>query len=201
MIRAGLTGGLASGKSFVGHILEELGCYLVRADELGHQVLLRGGEAYDSVVAEFGPDVLKADGAINRRKLAAEVFSRPERLAKLNSIVHPAVIRREEEFIQNVERTHPSGIAVVEAAILIETESYKRFDRLILVVCTLEQQIQRAMHRDNRTREEVLARLAQQMPLDEKRKYADYIIDTAGAKEVTVEQTRQVYNSLRSIQV
>lgn len=201
MIRAGLTGGLASGKSFVAKILEELGCHVVRADELGHQVLLPGGEAYDGVLTEFGHDILAGDGTIDRRKLAALVFGDPDKLKRLNDLVHPAVFRREDEFIENARRADPSGIIVVEAAILIETGSYRRFDRLILAVCTQEQQIERAMRRDGASREEVLARLSRQMPLEEKRKFADYLIDTSGSKESTIEQTRTVYESLRSIKV
>lgn len=201
MIRAGLTGGLASGKSFVGRTFEQLGCHVVRADDLGHQVLAPGGEAYDAVVAHFGPAIVGEGGAIDRRQLAAEVFGNAERLALLNSLVHPAVIRREEEFIANVQGADPSAIVVVEAAILIETGSYRRFDKLILVVCREEQQIERAMHRDGVTREEALARLARQMPLAEKRRFADFIIDSSGAKEHTVEQTRAVYEALRSMQV
>jgi dephospho-CoA kinase len=199
MIRAGLTGGLASGKSFVGSILEGFGCHLIRADDLGHRVLSPGGEAYNEVVRIFGKDILDDGGAIDRKRLAAEVFNAPDRLATLNSIVHPAVIRMQEEFLAEVLRKDPDGIAVVEAAILIETGSYRRFDRLILVVCTEEQQIERAMRRDHCTREEAEARLRRQMPLAEKRKYADYVIDTSGPKESTIEQTRRVYDSLRSI--
>jgi dephospho-CoA kinase len=201
MIRAGLTGGLASGKSFVARILEQLGCHVVRADELGHEVLLPGGEAYDGIVTAFGTEVLAPDGTIDRRKLAAVVFNDPEKLTRLNNLVHPAVFRREDEFMKNAARSDPSGIIVVEAAILIETGSYRRFDKLILAVCTPEQQVERAMHRDGSTREEALARLSRQMPLQEKRKFADYVIDTSGAKEGTIEQTRAVYESLRSIQV
>jgi dephospho-CoA kinase len=201
MIRAGLTGGLATGKSFVAKILEGFGCHVVRADELGHEVLLPGGEAYAGVIAEFGSEILAQDRTIDRRKLAAQVFNDPDRLERLNSLVHPAVFRREDEFIENARQTDPSGIIVVEAAILIETGSYRRFDRLILAVCTPEQQVERAMHRDGSTREEVLARLNRQMPLEEKRKFADYVIDTSGAKESTIEQTRAVYESLRSIKV
>jgi dephospho-CoA kinase len=201
MIRAGLTGGLATGKSFVGRVLQELGCHVVRADDLGHQVLAQGGEAYDAVVARFGTGILAADGSIDRKKLAAEVFSEPEKLKILNGLVHPAVIRREEEFIENVRNADPSGIVVVEAAILIETGSHRRFDKLILVVCEEEQQIERAMHRDGITREEAEARLRRQMPLREKIPYADFVIDSSGPKENTIEQTRKVYGLLRSIQL
>jgi dephospho-CoA kinase len=201
MLRVGLTGGLASGKSHVGRILRDLGCHLVQADELGHAVLAPGGEAYDSVVEEFGRSVLDETGAIDRRKLASLVFGNAERLAVLNSLVHPAVIRREEQLIEDAEHADPHGIAVVEAAILIETGSFRRFNRLILVVCTEEQQIQRAMSRDHCTREEAEARLKRQMPLAEKRKYADFVIDTSGTKENTAQQTREVYQALRSIEI
>lgn len=199
MLRVGLTGGLASGKSFVGQTLAELGCHLVKADELGHAVLLPGGEAYEEVIREFGWEVLNAEGLIDRRKLGSIVFRDPALLEKLNRIVHPPVIRREEELIAAAAGKDPNGIVVVEAAILIETGSHKRFDKLILAVCSEAEQIERAMRRDSLSREEVMARLRRQMPLEEKKKYADYIIDTSGPKDMTVEQTRRVYESLRGL--
>jgi dephospho-CoA kinase len=199
MLLVGLTGGLASGKSFVGHALAELGCHLIEADELGHQVLLPGAEAYDAVVNEFGEEILDEDRYIVRRKLGALVWDNPERLAKLNSIVHPAVIAREQQMISEFRKRDPAAIVVVEAAILVETGSYRRFDRLIVVVCTVEQQVERAMKRVAYSKEEVLARLRRQLPLEEKVRVADYVIDTSGAKENTVEQVKTVYESLRSL--
>ncbi len=198
MLKVGLTGGLATGKSFVGAALAEMGCHLIKADELGHQVLLPGGEAYDGVVREFGDGILNPDGTIDRKRLAAEVFGNPERLAALTSLVHPPVIRREQEFMARIAAHEPDAIAVVEAAILIETGSYKRFDTIILAVCGEEQQVERAVLRDGADPEEVRARIRRQMPLEEKRKYAAYIIDTSGSKEDTLRQTRAVYNLLRS---
>jgi dephospho-CoA kinase len=200
MLKVGLTGGLASGKSFVGETLARLGCRLIQADQLGHEVLLPGGEAYEAVVREFGRGILDEHGAIDRRRLAGEVFERPERLAALNALVHPHVIRREEELMAAWARDEPRGIVVVEAAILIETGSYRRFACIILAVCEEEQQIERAMKRDGVSREEALARLRRQMPLAEKRKYADYIIDTSGEKESTLRQTQEVYASLRRLE-
>ncbi len=200
MLRVGLTGGLATGKSFVGRTLVGLGCHLIQADELGHQVLSPGGEAFGPVVREFGEHILAPDGTIDRRRLGAEVFGKQDRLALLNSLVHPPVVKREEEWMKAVEAQDPDGIAVVEAAILIETGSFQRFSKLILTVCTVEQQLKRAMDRDSMSEEEVRNRLKRQMPLDEKRKFADYVIDTSGSKENTVEQVRLVYNSLRSLE-
>ncbi len=200
MLRVGLTGGFASGKSFVSKGLADLGCFVVKADELGHAVLEPGGEAYPAVLEAFGKGILDANGRIDRRRLGAEVFGCPERLERLNALVHPSVIRREEELIAGFAAREPHGIAVVEAAILIETGSYKRFDRLILAACPVELQIERAMRRDGLTREEVLERLARQMPLEEKRKYADFVVDTSGSKEDTLRHVRQVYEKLRSIE-
>jgi len=199
MLQVGLTGGLASGKTFVGHALAELGCHLIEADELGHQVLLPGAEAYDPVVNEFGEEILDQDRYIVRRKLGALVWNNPERLAKLNSIVHPVVIARQQGIIAQIAQTDPAAIVVVEAAILVETGSYRRFDRLIVVVCTAEQQMERAMKRGAYSKEEVLARLSRQLPLEEKVRVADYVIDTSGTKENTVDQVKTVYESLRSL--
>ncbi len=199
MLRVGLTGGLACGKSFVGRTLEQLGCHLIRADDIGHEVLLPGGAAFQPAIEEFGSGILNESGAIDRHKLAALVFDNPERLARLNALVHPAVIQREEELLAAAEQRDPRGIAVLEAAILVETGSYKRFDKLIVVSCTFEQQIARAVHRDGCTEDEARARLRRQMPLEEKLRFADFVIDTSGAKEDTVEQTRTIYEKLRSL--
>jgi dephospho-CoA kinase len=116
MLKVGLTGGLACGKSFVGQALAELGCHLIEADELGHEVLLQGGEAYDGVVREFGAAILNADGAIDRKRLAAEVFGKPERLETLNRLVHPHIFRREAQLIGQLAKSDPHGIVVVAAA-------------------------------------------------------------------------------------
>jgi dephospho-CoA kinase len=200
MLRIGLTGGLASGKSFVGRALGEMGCLLIEADLLGHQVMAKGAEAYDAIVAEFGAEILDAGGAIDRRRLGKLVFGNPELLDKLNAIVHPRVRARSRRLAEAYATREPDGICVYEAAIIVETGSFRDYDRLIVAACTEEQQVERAMLRDHLTREEVLDRLRRQMPLEEKVKYADYVIDTSGTKEHTLEQTRTVYASLRSIQ-
>ena len=200
MLKVGLTGGLACGKTFVGQALADLGCHLIEADQLGHEVLLPGGEAYADVVREFGQRIHNADGTIDRKRLAAEVFGQPERLASLNQLVHPHVFERERKLIDHYAKTDPCGIVVVEAAILIETGNYKNFDCLILVECDEEQQIERAMKRDHTDREEVQSRLRRQMPLAEKRKFAQYVIDTSGTKEDTVRRVREVYGALRRIE-
>ncbi|MGB9457473.1 MAG: dephospho-CoA kinase [Bryobacteraceae bacterium] len=200
MLRVGLTGGLASGKSFVGDALAGYGCLVVQADELGHQALSPGGEAHDAVIREFGAQIVGDAGEIDRQRLAELVFDQPEKLARLNALVHPPVVHREEELAKEFARRQPDGVFVVEAAILIETGSYKRFDRLILVVCTEEQQVERAMRREGAVEAVVRARLSRQMPIEEKRKFADFVIDTSGTKENTLRQTEAVYEALRRIE-
>ena len=199
MLRVGLTGGYASGKSFVAGELERRGCLLIYADRFGHAVLEKGGDAYEPTVKAFGPGILQPDGSIDRKKLGALVFDSPERLAQLTSFVHPAVFRLEHELLQHWEAQHPAGIAVIEAAILIETGRNGAFDRMILVGCSLETQIARGMKRDHLTREEVLTRLARQMPLEEKKKYAHYFINTDGTKEETIRQVEDVYRELNEL--
>lgn len=200
MLKVGLTGGIACGKSFVGEELARHGCLLVHADELGHAVLAPGGEAYAAVVEEFGSAVVTPEGTIDRRVLAGYVFGDPARLARLNAIVHPPVLAREDGMIAEFAAAHPKGIAVVEAAILIETGSYTRFDKLILVTCSEEQQVERALRREGALESDIRARISRQMPLEGKRKYADFVIDTSGVKEDTLRQTRAVYDALRRIE-
>jgi dephospho-CoA kinase len=199
MLTVGLTGGLASGKTFVAEALAALGCEVIHADQLGHEVLAAEGEAFADVVREFGLSILDAGGAIDRKALAALVFENPDRLALLNSLVHPPVWARLERMMHEFADREPDGIVVVEAAILIETGSYRRFDRIVLVVCDEEQQVRRSVKRDGVDEAAVWARLRRQMPVEEKRKFADYVIDTSGEKEQTLLQTRILWEELRRI--
>lgn len=199
MLKAGLTGGYATGKSFVAGALEHLGCLVVYADRLGHSVLEIGGDAYGATVELFGDGILLPDGSIDRKALGSLVFDSPDRLAQLNSLVHPAVFRLEAEMLEKWDAEHPGGIAVVEAAILIETGRYSFFERLIVTTCSEETQILRGMQRDRLSREEVLARLARQISSSEKEEYADYIIDTNGTKEDTLRQVDDMFQELRTL--
>jgi dephospho-CoA kinase len=199
MLKVGLTGGYATGKSLVAKELERLGCHLIYADELGHQVLQPGGEVYAATIETFGREIVNADGTIDRRRLGEIVFDSPELLEKLSALVHPAVIRLEERLLEELQRQDPHGIAVVEAAILIETGRYAVFDRVILTTCDEETQIARGMKRDHATREQVLARLGKQLPLQEKQRHAHYVVDTSGPKEETARQVQRVYRELKEI--
>ena len=175
MLKVGLTGGYATGKSFVAAELQRLGCKIIYADKLGHRVLQPDGEAYLPTVETFGPEILAPDATIDRKRLGAIVFGSPALLEKLNSIVHPAVFRLEEKALQEFLREDPGCIVVIEAAILIETGRYRNFDRIILTTCDEEIQIARAVSRDKLQREQAVARLRNQMPAEEKKAYAHYV--------------------------
>lgn len=196
MLRVGLTGGLASGKTHVGRELVALGCHLLQADQIGHQLLQPEGAAYARVVEAFGPSILTPDNKIDRKKLGSIVFAQPAELKRLNEIVHPLVFQEQERWFADVAAGDPAAIAVVEAAIMVEIGSYQRYDKLILAYCTEEQQIARAMARDGLSEAAVRDRLARQMPLAEKKRHADYLIDTSGTREQTNAQVRQVYQAL-----
>ncbi|BDC52517.1 dephospho-CoA kinase [Bryobacterales bacterium F-183] len=193
LLRVGLTGGLASGKGVAAREFQRLGCHLIEADKLGHQVLLRRENlAFDAVLAEFGETILDATtGEIDRRRLGAIVFADPARLAALTAITHPAI-----EKLAASRMSGLTGIVIYEAAILIETGGYRNFDRIVLAACPVEMQIERAMARDGLSRQAVLERLKRQLPLADKLPYAHYVIDTSGTIEQTLQQTRNIYHSL-----
>ena len=199
MLKVGLTGGYASGKSFVAGTLERLGCLVIYADRLGHAVLEIGAAAYQATVEAFGREILRPDGSVDRKVLGTKVFGSPELLVKLNSFVHPAVFQLEEQKLAGWAAENPHGIAVIEAAILIETGRHARFDRLIVTICSEETQILRGMKRDHLTQEEVVTRLARQMPSGDKQKYADYVIDTNGSKESTLQQVESMFVELKQL--
>jgi len=199
MLRVGLTGGYATGKTFVASELARLGCHVIHADKLGHAVLEPGGEAYAPVIEVFGPEILDERRHIDRKKLASIVFQSPERLEELTKIVHPAVSRLEKRLIDELSLNDPHRIAVYEAAILVETGRHALYDRLILTTTNEEIQIERGMNRDDASREQVLARIAKQLPSEKKRSHAHYVIDTSGTKEDTIRQVEDVYRDLKRL--
>lgn len=188
MLVAGLTGGLATGKTFVASAFAELGCHVLEADQLGHAVIQE--ECREEIAAVFG--------VTDRQALGRLVFSDPQRLAQLNAIVHPAVRHRALKKIHEIGRSDARAIVVYVAAILVETGTAEEFDKLIVVNCTREQQIERAMAR-GMSEQDALARLARQLPTEDKLKVADYVIDTSGSTEATLEQTKMVYAQLREL--
>lgn len=199
MLLVGLTGGMACGKSFVAEALRAHGCRVIEADEVGHRVMQPEGEAYRQIVEAFGAGILDANGLIDRPKLAALAFGDAAQLARLNAIVHPAVRQRALREFEEIRARDPHAVVVYVVAILIESGAYREMDKIIVVTCDREQQIARAMHRPGAIERDVLARLESQMPVEKKRTFADYVIDTSGTKEDTLRQTALVYEELRRL--
>jgi len=198
MLRVGLTGGIASGKSTVAARMRELGLNVLNADLLAHRLMEPGQPAYDDVVHEFGRDVLAADGTVDRKKLGAIVFRDPARRECLNRIVHPRVMEAREEQLKRMERENPRGMAIVEAALLIEAGYYKKLDRLIVCSCRPEQQMERLRAR-GLSEDEARQRIAAQLPLEEKLLLADDVVDCSGTVEQTLRQTDELVERLRKL--
>lgn len=197
MLKVGLTGSIAVGKSHVLSILRDLGCVTFDADKIAHSVMEPGRAAYDDIVREFGREVLAEGGSIDRAKLGAIVFADPGRRERLNRIVHPRVIEEQNRLLKEAETADPNAIAIVDAALMIESGGYKRFDKLVVVYCDRETQIERLMRRNQITREDAERRVAAQMSSEEKRRFGDYEVDTSGTTEETRKRVIEVYNSLR----
>lgn len=213
MLKIGLSGGIASGKSTVGEMFVALGAHLVQADRIAHELMRPGQPVYNQVVGQFGREILNPDGSLNRAKLAELAFSSsataggklenpPSRIDELNRIVHPAVIRSQDGWMEEMARQDPQGVAIVEAALILEAGLAKRFDRLIVVTCREQVRVSRFAARQNlgleAARKEVARRMAAQLPEAEKIKAADYLIDNSGTLEATREQVAKLWGQLRS---
>ena len=196
MLKVGLTGGIATGKSFVVSVLGELGCEVSDADALAHAAIAPDQPAYDEIIETFGRDVRGPDGKIDRARLGAIVFADPAARERLNAIVHPRVFAAQAAWFAELERRRPDAIAVVDAALMIETGSYRRFDKLVVVHCRPELQLERLMKRNQLPREAAQARIDAQMPSAEKLKYADYAIDTSDGFDETRRQVVELYGKL-----
>src|SRR4029077_9831634 len=216
MLKVGLTGDIASGKSVVGEMLVALGAHLVQADRIAHQLMLPGQPVYNEVVRHFGGAILDPDLSVNRAKLAeaafgsatsvaesrAEPSTLPSRIEELNRIVHPVVIRSQDEWMEEMGRQDPHAVAIVEAALILEAGAGERFDRLIVVTCTAEQRVARFAARQKidleAARKEVMRRMAAQFSDEEKIKAADIVIDNSGSLEKTRERVGVVWEHLRA---
>ena len=197
MLRIGLTGSIAVGKSFVTSVFAELGCRVLDADQTAREVVAPGASGLKAIVENFGEEILAPDGTLDRARMASIVFADEEKRLRLNYLLHPFIIARQDEILRDWERDDPDGIAIVDAALMIESGGYKRFDKLIVVHCRPEVQLGRLMLRDKLTLAEAQRRIASQMPQEEKQRYADYLIDTSDGFEPTRDRTVEVYNELR----
>jgi dephospho-CoA kinase len=196
MLRVGLTGSIAVGKSFVGSVLTELGCHVLDADQTARDVVMPGTPGLTALTDAFGKEILNPDGTLNRQGLGAVVFGDEEKRQRLNQILHPFIIARQDEILREWETKDPEGIGIVDAALMIESGGYRRFDKLIVVHCRPEVQLERLMVRNNLSRDEAQRRIDSQMPQEEKQKFADYLIDTSDGFEPTRAQTIKVFDEL-----
>lgn len=199
MLRAGLTGSIAVGKSFISSVFAELGCHVLDADQTAREVVAPGSVGLRAIAEAFGREVLQPDGALDRAKLGALVFGDDTKRARLNEILHPLIIAAQDDWLRQREREDARGIGIVDAALMIETGSYKRFDKLIVVHCRAELQLERLVKRDGLTVEEAVRRIAAQMPQEEKKKFADYLIDTSNGFEDARAQASAVYEKLKAL--
>jgi len=196
MLRVGLTGSIGVGKSFVASVFVELGCHVLDADLTAREVVMRGTPGLGALTDAFGEEILNADGTLDRKRLGALIFADENQRQRLNHILHPFILARQDEILREWELEDPKGIGIVDAALMIESGGYKRFDKLIVVHCRPEVQLERLMLRDKLSREEAERRVNSQMPQEEKQKFADYLIDTSDGFDLTRARTIEVYKQL-----
>jgi dephospho-CoA kinase len=199
MLKVGLTGGIGTGKSRVGRMFSELGCRVIESDLLTRRLFEPGDPVNNAVVEAFGPRVLASDGSINREVLGEFVFKNADLRQKLNGLVHPAIKQRQIDFLNTVASEDPHGIGIVEAALMIEAGTYKDYDKIVVVKCAPEVQRRRIKGRSALTDTQIDERIASQMPMDEKVKFADYVVDNSGDIGTTRRQVEEIHRQMRAI--
>ncbi len=197
VLRVGLTGGIATGKSVVAAVFGEQGAFVLDADTLGHDVMEPGMPAHGEIRAAFGDAVLSPDGRIDRKKLGDRVFADPAARQRLNAILHPRILAEVEDRILDFARRSPGGIAVVQAALVVEAGVRSRFDRIVVTHCDPRTQALRLVERDGISREQATRRISAQAEPGDRLAAADHVIDTSGSLEETRARAREVFTALR----
>ncbi len=199
MLVVGLTGGIGSGKTTVSNIFKEEGAYIIEADQIARELVKPQSEAWKEIVKLFGNEILKSDGSVDRRKLAKEVFSNPEKIKSLNRILHPKIKREFRRRIEEIKKKDKNAIVIFDAPLLIETGTHKEMDRVIVVTSDENQQLERVKKRDSKTEEEIRNILYSQIPIDRKLEVADFVIRNEGSLDETDRMAREVYRKLKDI--
>jgi dephospho-CoA kinase len=199
MISAGLTGGIGAGKSTAAALFASLGAVTINSDEIGRDMMKPGTVVYDRIVSGFGPAVVDAKGQLDRVRLAEIVFNDLDKLKHLNAIVHAPVLREIDRQMQYQRAKNPGAVVVVESAVLFEAGQERRFDKMIVAWCRPEQQVERYVARSHLPEEDVRRRMAAQMPGDEKKRRADFVIDTSVSMQDTERQVKEVFETLRAL--
>ena len=197
VLRVGLTGGIATGKSVVAAAFSEQGAFVLDADTLGHELTEPGTPAHGEILEVFGDGVLSAGGRIDRKKLGDRIFADPEARQRLNAILHPRILAEVEGRILDFARRSPGGIAVVQAALVVEAGARSRFDRIVVTHCDPETQARRLVERDGISREQARRRISAQAEPRERLAAADHVIDTSGSLDETRARAREVFIALR----
>ena len=197
MLKVGLTGSIAVGKSYVGEVFRELGAFVLDADQTSREVVEPNTDGLRLITKEFGDEILHPNGELDRIKLGAIIFADEAKRQLLNSIVHPLVIEKQNDWLRRIESENSEAIGIIDAALMIESGGYKRFDQLIVVWCEPDIQLKRLMLRNNLSVEEAARRIKSQMPQEEKKRYADFLIDTSNGFDAAEKQAREVFNQLK----
>ncbi len=195
----GLTGGVACGKSTVARYFQDLGAHIIDADQVGHELIEPGRDAYQEILDHFGKEILDPGGRIDRKKLGPKVFADPQELRLLDAIVHPRIIARVQELAAEQQRWNPHAMVIVDAALIFESGIGGLMRKIVVAWCRPEQQLERLMAKSGVSREEAERRIQAQMPAEEKLRRADYRIDCSGSKEHTREQVEALYGELRGM--
>ena len=198
-ILIGLTGNIGSGKSLAASYFKELGAYIIDADLISRQLVAPHQPAWKEIVDKFGDEYLNPDKTLNRSKLAVEVFQNHKKRHVLEVILHHRVIAEEKKIYSDHQKINPESVVIIDSALLIETQNYKNVAKVIIIQSTQELQIQRVINRDGESRTSVKSRLETQMSLEEKLKYADYVIDNTRGRDLLKSQVNRLYSEFKSL--
>jgi dephospho-CoA kinase len=196
MLKIGLTGSIAVGKTFVCEVFRELGVPVLDADQTAREVVEPNTFGLNRIIEEFGLEVLQPNGELDRLKLGAIVFADSAKREILNSIIHPLVFEAQDLWLKNLQQKGANKFAIIDAALMIESNGYERFDKIVVVWCDAEIQIERLMKRNKLNREDAIKRIATQLPQDEKKKFGDFLIDTSLGFEETRNEVFEVFAKL-----
>ncbi len=199
MLVVGLTGGVASGKTTVSQVLRQEGAILIDADQIARELVQPRTPAWSELIRVFGKEILEADESINRKKLAAMVFSNHQKRRLLEEILHPQIRNEIDRRVEEIRKKDPEAVVVVDAALLVETGAYRRMDKLIVVTATGAQQMERLRKRTGAAQEEAKGIISSQMALEEKVNVADFIIRNEGTMEETSKKAKEIFQELKTI--
>jgi dephospho-CoA kinase len=199
MLIIGLTGGVASGKTAVSEVLKEEGADIIDADQIARELVQPHGPAWNELVRTFGEEILQGDESIDRKKLADRVFVDPNQRKLLNQILHPLITEEMDRRTSEIGQKNPEAIVVIDAPLLIEVGYHRRADKVMVVVSTQAEQIERLKVRDGINSEEALRILSSQMPVEEKVKLADFVIRNEGSLAEVRERAKEVFRELKKI--